>query len=494
MTTKKKIIIIVSAVVGALLLIYLGFSLFFMSHFFFGTTMGEVSISGSSVEQVKSRIEEGVKAYHLVIKESDDSEEIITASDINLQTDWDDSIETALNKQQAFLWPSGLWNKVHLDGNTSVIYDEEALKTVIDALACMQEDRQVPAEDAYLVYDESKGFYIEDEVLGTVIKKDVLEQKIAEAVRDLNPLIVLREEACYVDPLMKDDKDLVAAFDKAKTYAKSEITYTIGETSQVVDVKTFGPWLSREGSNILMDDEQLDAFVDSLCKSYNTCYDYKTLHTSYGTDITVTNVRYGWKVDFDKEKEQLAKEIASGEAISRDLNYAWTAASHEGNDYGNSYVEINLTAQHLFLIENGTCVFDTDFVSGNVDGEHDTPPGIFGITYCQRNAILRGPGYATPVSYWMPFNGDIGMHDAGWRDGFGGLIYQGNGSHGCVNLPVSAAATIFDKVEKGFPVICYFLPGTEPQVDNTSTPMEEPNIDEMPAGEVTPPVEEAASI
>ena len=53
-----------------------------------------------------------------------------------------------------------------------------------------------------------------------------------------------------------------------------------------------------------------------------------------------------------------------------------------------------------------------------------TPPGVFGITYKARNATLRGEDYETPVNYWIPFNGNIGLHDAVWRKSFGGDIYR----------------------------------------------------------------------
>ena len=38
-----------------------------------------------------------------------------------------------------------------------------------------------------------------------------------------------------------------------------------------------------------------------------------------------------------------------------------------------------------------------------------------------------------------------------------------NGSHGCVNLPYAMAQEIYGYVEKNTPVICYYLPGTEPE-------------------------------
>ena len=69
--------------------------------------------------------------------------------------------------------------------------------------------------------------------------------------------------------------------------------------------------------------------------------------------------------------------------------------------------------------------------------------------------MLRGPGYASPVSYWMPFDGGIGLHDATWRYKFGGEIYKTNGSHGCVNMPLSTAKTIYENIESDTPIIVY---------------------------------------
>ena len=83
-----------------------------------------------------------------------------------------------------------------------------------------------------------------------------------------------------------------------------------------------------------------------------------------------------------------------------------TANSHDENDFGDSYVEINLTAQHLFLYKNGKLVIESDFVSGNVSKGNATPTGAYGITYTEKNATLRGENYETPVTYWMPFAGD----------------------------------------------------------------------------------------
>ena len=70
--------------------------------------------------------------------------------------------------------------------------------------------------------------------------------------------------------------------------------------------------------------------------------------------------------------------------------------------------------------------------------------------------MLRGEGYATPVEYWMPFYGGVGIHDAdSWRSSYGGDIYQYSGSHGCINTPTANAAIIYQNIEPGTPIICY---------------------------------------
>lgn len=85
-----------------------------------------------------------------------------------------------------------------------------------------------------------------------------------------------------------------------------------------------------------------------------------------------------------------------------------------------------------------------------------TPPGVFGLTYKTKNAVLKGEDYETPVNYWMPFNGNIGMHDATWRRKFGGEVFIKNGSHGCINLPLESAKEIYSYISTGFPVVCYY--------------------------------------
>lgn len=464
MIKNKKTLITVVAIVVGLAVIYIALSLFFMSHFYFGSTINGINVSGKSIETAKETIQKAMDEYELQIVERDGTTESIIGSDFSLETKWNNDVENFLATQNGFSWVLKLFTP---DSHTSKMYitfDEVKLQELLQELPCMEEKKQIAPESAKISeYTKDKGYQLIPSVAGSQIDYTAFYGKVNECVRGLKTELNLDEELCYVLPeVMDDDEGLLAAVEQLNTSLKTMITYQVGDSTQVLDASVFQPWLVvNEKMEVVIDEEQLSAYVKELASTYNTCYKAKKLMTSYGVEITIPNSHYGWKVDNSAEKEAIVASIMTGEQVTRDLNYSMTANSHEGNDYGNSYVEINLTAQHLFLYVDGALVIETDFVSGNLAKAYNTPTGVYGLTYKERNATLNGEDYSTPVNYWMPFAGNVGMHDATWRAEFGGSIYKRNGSHGCVNLPLSAAKTIYEHINTNFPVFVYELAGTE---------------------------------
>ena len=146
----------------------------------------------------------------------------------------------------------------------------------------------------------------------------------------------------------------------------------------------------------------------------------------------------------------------AGAVVEREPLYRNRGWYKGGDDIGPSYVEIDLSRQHLYFYLDGQLTLESALVSGSMNRGWGTPGGLFGLTYKERNATLRGENYTTPVNYWMPFNGNVGMHDATWRNAFGGDIYINDGSHGCINLPLGVARELYANITTGFPVICYY--------------------------------------
>ena len=210
-----------------------------------------------------------------------------------------------------------------------------------------------------------------------------------------------------------------------------------------------------------VDRSRAAAWVAEMAAEFDTAGTARTFHTAGGTDVTLTGP-YGWKVDQEAETDALIAAIQAGESVTREPVWSSAAASHDGNDYGNTYVEVDMGNQHVYFFQDGQLVWDAPCVTGNLSKHYDTPEGIYGLYYKQQDKVLRGAKradgtyeYESPVKYWMPFNGGIGLHDADWRSSFGGTIYKTNGSHGCVNLPPSKTKELYDYLYKNVPVICH---------------------------------------
>lgn len=241
-----------------------------------------------------------------------------------------------------------------------------------------------------------------------------------------------------------------------KDLAGVTVTYQFGDQSEVLDSDRILSWLQeKEDGSVAIDEQQAKAFVKELAEKYDTAYTTRTFHTKGGRDIQIAQGDYGWRIDQEAETKHLLELLAAKQSAVCEPIYAQTAAVHAKNDWGTTYVEVSLTDQYLWLYKDGHCILESYFVSGNPTRGHATPKGIYGLTYKTRDATLSGEGYDSKVKYWMPFNRNVGLHDAPWRKTFGGQIYRNNGSHGCINLPPANAAKIYENVDKNTPVIVY---------------------------------------
>lgn len=457
MGQKAAVVVTVAAVV------YVGFSIFFQSHFCFGTSIDGISVGGRSTKSVENLIKEEIGNYTLTLVGREDVVETIAGMDIDLKPVFDNEVAELLAEQKGYGWIVTLFRGQEMELDKVVAYDADALQKLVGELEVVTEKNQrEPVNATYSAYSEESGYTLVPADYGTTIDESRLLMAVAEAVASLEEELNLSDSGCYVAPeVTDDDEKLLTLIEDLNCYVGTTIIYEFDEEKEVLDAQTIHTWLGDEDRQIHVDEEAVLAYVKSLGKTYNTAYKPKEFETSYGKTVTITNGFYGWRIDNEGEVAQILEDLAAGKRVTREPVYAQTANSHGEKDYGDSYVEINLTAQHLFLYKNGELVIDTDFVSGDVAKGHSSPTGAFGITYTTKDAILRGTDYATPVTYWMPFAGDVGMHDATWRRSFGSNIYKTNGSHGCINLPFSAAKTIYENVEKGYPVLVYTLSGTE---------------------------------
>ena len=253
------------------------------------------------------------------------------------------------------------------------------------------------------------------------------------------------EEIAQTDPLEEAKERILT----------SSLTMHFGQKEERLEKDVFESWILQEGNALTLDQEKVKEYVRSLAIKYDTIGTNRSFKTTGGETITVKGGNYGFWMDRQSTIDALTEAILAGTIGEFEPVYYCKGANYGENEIGDSYVEINLDAQHVYVYKNGSLVTQADCVSGKVSNGNYTPGGTYQITYKERDATLRGQGYNSKVKYWMPFNNNIGMHDASWRSSFGGEIYLRSGSHGCVNLPPSITPTIFENVEKGEAVVVY---------------------------------------
>jgi hypothetical protein len=453
----KKIVLGIIISICTLLIIYFGMAIYFMNHFYFGSVINNISVSGKSVEAVNKQMASEIERYVLNIKGRGGINEQITGKEIGLKYDTKVEFKELKDKQNPYKWIFSVFNKKDSKMIAGIEYDKGLLKEQVDKLSFFDSSKIIEPKNASYKYTDN-GYVIVEEVLGNKGSKDILYNYAMGVVSKGESVIDLESINYYVKPqYTSKSPKVVATRDLLNKYVASKITYTFGEHKEILDGSIINKWFKvDDNSEVTFNKKQVEIYMDGLAKEYNTVAKSRNFVTSSGKVINIGGGSYGWSINKVKEIKDIISMIMEGKSIEKEPAYYQTAASHDKDDIGNTYVEIDLVGQHMWFYKNGVLITQTDVVTGN-DGSDKTrtPVGIYKIDYKDRNAILKGEDYAAPVDFWLPFNGGRGIHDASWRDKFGREIYKTDGSHGCINTPYDVAKTIFDNIEAGTPVVCY---------------------------------------
>ncbi|MGH4117471.1 L,D-transpeptidase family protein [Clostridium sp.] len=427
-----------------------------MNHFYFGSSINCISVSGENVEVANEKLASQLHTYALNLIERGGKKEQIRGDEVGLSYNSDGQFNNFKNKQNPYKWVLAVFNREDSQMTEGVKYDKLLLKKRLDTLSCFDSSNIVEPKNASFKYTD-KGYEIVAEVDGTKVSSDILYDSVTAAILKEETTIDLESINCYVKPTFtSNSQKTIDALNILNKYVFSKITYTFGEHKEILDGSTINKWLTvDENLKVTFNEDEVKNYVDVLSKNHNTIGDMRNFTTSQGKTKNVGGGDYGWSINKVNETSALITALKEGKTIKKDPEYIQTAVSHGNNDIGNTYVEIDLTNQHLWFYKNGSLISQGDIVTGNVSSNHKTPSGIYKLKYKQKDAVLRGADYAAPVTFWMPFNGGIGIHDANWRSSFGGKIYKTSGSHGCINSPHYLAKAIFDNIEPGTPIVCY---------------------------------------
>lgn len=455
---SKKIILGIIISFCILLAIYFGITKYFTNHFYFGSEINSINVSGKTAEEAKIAVEAKLQNYTLNLKERGGKSEQIKAGDVGLKCNPDQDFNKLKDTQDPYKWFLTPFNTKSYKMTIGLSYNNNRLKEKVDKLSGISSDSIVEPKNPSFQFENNK-YVIINEVLGNKVNKDTLFSNVVNSMLNGKTEINLESAGCYINPqyTSKSNKTLEVQ-DILNKYVSSKITYNIRGSKETLDGSMINKWLKvDENLQITFDIKKIKSYFYTLSNTYDTVGKTRTFVTTSGSSINISGGDYGWSIDSNKEAQNLIKNIENGKTITKEPAYIQTSFvnSNSNNDIGTTYVEINLEMQHLWFYKNGSLVVQGDIVSGNVSSNHSTPTGIYSLKYKERDTKLKGQDYDSPVSFWMPFNEGIGIHDANWRDTFGGNIYQTQGSHGCINSPYDLASTIFNNIDQGTPIICY---------------------------------------
>lgn len=460
---KKIIILILLLIVGSIV----GIGLYFNSHYIPNTIidyeLNSIEVGNKSYEKVAEMLKQDLGSHKYTITKVDGSSQVVLLKDISENLIIEDIVELLKVNREGKITET----EFKIDVLDLIVFDDEKINSVFTSVKNDFSINPINSKDAYISFVEDKKQYeIISEVIGNELTEDAYD-KFKNEINSYNFNLNLVDLGCYIMPnIYKDNEILLKNLELYKKYETFVLTYSFGDDKETLDIDFWNKWITPQylesnpkmlnvESPFVLNQDSVDDYVLELAKKYNTYGKARTFVTSTGEVKQITKGDYGWILNKKKMSEDIMTHFNEVKSEEKEAIFSQKAISFGESDFTNSYVEVSIPKQRVWMYVNGECIVDTPVVTGNISKGHNTREGVFSLTYKTRNATLRGADYASFVYYWMPFDGGIGLHDATWRGSFGGNIYKTNGSHGCVNMPLEAAKTVYNNLESNMPIIVW---------------------------------------
>lgn len=451
---RNLIFLCIEVLVLILCLKYVRDKMEYMNVFYEGTVINEVDCSFLTVDESKEILEKGeYKSFEIIFK--DNKAAFLDSSKFYVLDDMQENLKKVKAEQNKGLTLKGKKYEIR-----NYIFDADVIKEQLANVP--QLTTEYMEENSEIIYE-----YNDEEQKFQLSKKDNYYLNIDDVAEAVIEAIQTGHKSLNVSNLYQNFED--DTISNANSKISSNVIYQLHDNATLaLDASILHTWFLQDDGTYKFDEEvwnkNLEKFVSKELKEATETVGRTREFKPTGMDkvITISGGKYGYQLDTEAEVEQLKKDLSSQNKVEREPIYQKKEVSSENDGLGNTYVEIDLSRQKVWMYVAGTLKVETDCVTGCVNKGHETPTGIDFLTYKQTDRILRGKKlpngkyeYESHVDYWMPFNGGIGLHDASWRKKFGGDIYIKNGSHGCINLPSDKAEEIYNLIDTDMPIIVY---------------------------------------
>ena len=437
-----------------------------------GTTINNIDASNMVPEEVEELIREEVEDYDLTITFRDGEKETLTGEEIGYRFVPDGTIERFLAQQDPLSWLRGrLGNETVLEAEAKTAYDKEKLAAALEKLPELSGEDIAGPEDAYIEWQEN-AYTIIPEVEGNTINTERLLAYLDTVLSGSETEAEVTDEIYEHPEIYRDNEALVKKTESANALVAGTTSIIMpGYVTETIGPEDLREWIidDQTGGYVLPEEVvrgNCTAFAEYLAQTYNTYQkDVPFMSQNFG-EITINLTFHGWELDQAAVADLLAEAVMSHKDSEIEPVWLHKGFSMDADGIGKTYIEVDIASQHVYYFVDGELYMDTPVVTGTAtSSERRTPTGVFLLDFKARDTYLQGrinpetgePAYRSHVWYWMPFNGAVGFHDAdGWRSRYGGTIFQYSGSHGCINMPFSAAKTMYEKIDKQTPIIVHW--------------------------------------
>ena len=456
---RHKALVIITTVLAGLFIA--GYTFMVINSIFYfqpNTVINGVDYSFRTEESVQKEIDDKMSDYklHITLR---NGEITLRPEDIGLVITTKNDVHSIKEKQNPFLWFVTYFGAPD-EAAYEISYDPALMESFLRNNSYFMASSMISPQNPRIVMADGVP-EIRKGNPGTLIDMDRFREVLDEKLQHLDTEFRPDSEGCYVNAEYTEDSPEVKDYrDQIESYTGLKMTYVFAETKIPVTAEQIYSMLDLdpERFSCTVSRDRVKRFVSDFAADHNTFGRIRDFRTHDGKIAHVTNNYMGWEIDQENEVSMMYDALYQKHGFERtpELLHEGTIYTKDNSDIGNSYVEIDLTYQKVFFYMNGKKVLEDDVISGNPNRNAQTPGGLYAIYGMRQNVVLTGPGYASHVDYWMPFNGEIGLHDAYWQSKFGGELYKSRGSHGCVNLPHQTAETIYTLGYRGLPVVCYW--------------------------------------
>lgn len=456
------IIVIIAAIIGCCIL--LNILVFNPDTFPDGSKINGVDVSGMNTTEAVNKLSDNWNQKSIVITSNGDK--IGTIDDFDFEYAINDKVDKCLKPGffKGFLRTVSKKER-SMTISMTVAKTTPSFNSQFRSLSIVENGKgTVKTRNAY-VNMSNTDFKIVKEVYGDNLNVNKLKASILKAIADGKTDFKYTASKYYTEPTVKSTSTkLKEKQEYCKNNLMTKITYKAALGTYVVTPYYLDKMISVDDEgNITVRDSAVKKFVKNvLSEKCSTVGATRKFTSVSGSTYTVYGGTYGYTLNVSKETKRLISDLKTGKDVTRKPIYKSTGygTPSSGSDIGNTYIEVSIGGQYMRCVVNGKTVVSTSVVTGTTSTGHGTPTGTYYILYKSRDTTLKGSNtdgskYATKVKYWMPFYAGDGFHDAWWRSSFGGSIYVSGGSHGCVNMPSSEAASLYNYVSAGMPVVIH---------------------------------------